>query len=883
MRKQRTALAVGIVGAIALGGAVSPCPFGTRPAFADEDPPPPPPPPRKKPASGTIDPTHPDFRGALLGDVSDSRDVGDERITTAVGGRVSQPVWIKQPGMELRCDNVVIWGDKGKLTGALAPQIRKDAKEDPRSILGPVIHAIYAEGNVFLRRDDHVIEADRVLIDWQKNRAYIVNARIVGRHVVKQGGRDGEERSIPLVVRAAVARGTADAHYMMENAGISSSAWEKPQIEFTTENLEVDYGGSKARFETGWWPTVRMDTALGAATPVLTVPKLGGALGSQGVQTVEFGTSNRFGVTVGLGFGGKIEDDKGADWGSWQVTPRYRTARGAGLELKYERETTSTAQRGARGFYEIEAEFQRDGEDEDSYSERPFDGEIGGKSDSNRGRAAFFWRDYGIARSLFGNDSRLDVAVDWYSDRGYLPEYHSDDSTSHRQQESYVSLTTKAGDQGMSILASTRLADEAVSLVQRPSDLFLTDYATQTTYMPSVTYHLVSHPILRGKDEQFIPYPSLSVQAGVARVERNYDDFTADGIEAVTGWKGRDVLRGDLETRLTAPFSVGPVEISPSFGASIYGVDEANGFANVGTSKEDDAESRTALSAGVRVGTQTSRLYDVQNQTLDLRGLRHIASTDVQWFNRFDVSTEDEAPDYFQANDLQDRLFEQNVVSWRVRNRLQTKRAGEVTDWFDLETRFLWYADETPAPGPSGLGLREDFASPLDRLDFAGEDKYLTQTRDGSAFIQNRARLELLSNVWLMGDTDHDFQTNENETTGVGVRWFVNRNLSMYLGRRTIEDSSAIWTLRGDYLLSEKWGLSTEFQEETKSNRGLRTRVGMFRRSREYTIAVEFESERLLDETGIALALYPHEWVVRKSDPFSQRRPLDFSALRWYR
>jgi hypothetical protein len=48
-------------------------------------------------------------------------------------------------------------------------------------------------------------------------------------------------------------------------------------------------------------------------------------------------------------------------------------------------------------------------------------------------------------------------------------------------------------------------------------------------------------------------------------------------------------------------------------------------------------------------------------------------------------------------------------------------------------------------------------------------------------------------------------------------------------------------------------------------------------------MAIEFESDGQLDETGVSFVLYPHDWIVRKDDPFSRRRPLDFDALRWYR
>ena len=53
-------------------------------------------------------------------------------------------------------------------------------------------------------------------------------------------------------------------------------------------------------------------------------------------------------------------------------------------------------------------------------------------------------------------------------------------------------------------------------------------------------------------------------------------------------------------------------------------------------------------------------------------------------------------------------------------------------------------------------------------IDFAGEDKYLSATRDGSAFHQHRARIELLPQFWLVGEADYDMTQSRMETSAAG-------------------------------------------------------------------------------------------------------------------
>jgi hypothetical protein len=843
----------------------------------------PPPPPMKPPEGAETtqpvefpDPSAADFLGFATGDDSEFLVVGDERVLAATGN-VTQPLWIKLPGFELRCESLVMWGDRDRLASAVERRRETLTGANPDTILGPLVHAVYAEGAVYARMNTQVIRADRVFLDFVGGKAYLVNAELKGE---TQG--HGKVRAVPLTVRAEIIRASSRNQYRAENAEITTCSYADPHFAFKTSSVDVDYSDGWATVETAWWPTLHADTVLGDDTPIFVLPKIGGnsGLASIPIQSVALSHGSRFGTSVLTTWGGDIRRDDKSRWGEWRLHLDERSARGPGAGLDVSHEAKPTRPGGPHDSFEFSGYWQRDDNDTDSFSDRAFDGGTD-KSENrrNRGFAHLFGRSYvenDAITDLVGKGWRVDSEISYYSDRGYLPEFDRAKSETAKEQETYVQALKTWGNQGVSLLASYRLNDQAAALDKEPGDLLLTNYENQTQYGPSATYHLINQPILSADATGLFPL-NLSVQASVANVERKYDDRLANRIDDTTGWRGEWVRRGDLETRVTAPFSVGDVHFNPSFGGSILGVDDANGFDR----QKDGGDARWSGFYGLRGDAQAWRAWPgVASSVLDLDGLRHVASLDGQYFDRYQVSDQ---PNSYQANDLIDELAEQRIGSVRLRNRLQTKRDGEVIDWLDVETRFLYFFDKAQATGASPFGVREDFAQPLENLDFPGESKYTTKERDGSGFWQHRARLEFLRGLWLVGEADYDMQAQALETSAAGVRWAADKRASFYVGRRTIHSDSAIWTERMDYRLSNRWGVEVEYQQDTKENKGLHSNLSLYRRAHDYTLAVEYKADSQSNDRSVWFAVYPNEWAGGRTDPFSLRRPLDFDALKWYR
>ncbi len=850
------------------------------PPRPDATPPPPPlvPPKDEGPKKGdlVLDPAAPGFFGFALGDDSEELVVGDERVVAATG-RNWQPLWIKLPGFECRCDSVVMWGDRDRLVEAVERRREELSTAKPETILGPLVHAVYAEGSVFVRMNRQTIHADRVFLDFVRGKAYMVRVRMTGELEGRHGAPD-----TPLTVRADVVRAVTRDRYRAEKADVTTCTYSDPHYEFKTDWVEVDYRHAYATFETAMWPTVRADTPLGDDTPIFVLPKLGGnsGLAHTPIQSVALSHGSRFGTGLLTTWGGDVLRDDGTRWGDWKLHLDERGDRGPGVGVDLSHKTQPTRPGGTQDEYELSAYGQYDRAGSDSFSNRAFDGGTDATSNrKERGFAHWFGRTFLESPSvtnLIGTGWRVDSEISYYSDRGYLPEYDTSKVESQKEQETYVEASKHWGNQAVSILASYRLNNQAAALDRAPSDLVFTNYENQTQYAPSATYHLINQPVLSAEKTGLFPL-NLSLQANVADVERRYDDRLANRIDDGIGWRGEWVRRGDLETRVTAPFSIGDVHVNPAFGGSIYGVDDANGFER----QDAGSDGRYAGFYDLRADAQAWKAWPkASSGFFDLDGLRHVASVDAQFFDRFKVSDD---PLGFQPNDPIDELAEERIGSLRVRNRLQTKRDGDVIDWLDYEARFLYFFKPSPEARQDLFGTREDFPEPLQNIDFPGEAKYVAQPRDGSAFWQHRARMEVLRNLWLVGEADYDMQRDALETSAAGVRWAADERASFYVGRRTIHGDSTIWTERMDYRLSNRWGVTVEYQEDTKTDKGLSTLFSLYRREHDFTFALEFNADRGAGNRAIWFTIYPNAFADGRTDPFSRRKPLDYDALKWYR
>ena len=159
--------------------------------------------------------------------------------------------------------------------------------------------------------------------------------------------------------------------------------------------------------------------------------------------------------------------------------------------------------------------------------------------------------------------------------------------------------------------------------------------------------------------------------------------------------------RADTFQQLTLPISLfGWLNFTPRIGGryTYYGND-------TGPGQSHTQESRFVFNTGAELSFKASRVWSLmQNKLLDLDGVRHIIEPSANYVfvpnpnvrpgqvPQFDSTLPSLVilpVDYPDFNSI-DSVDSENVIRWGLRNRLQTKRLGRVTDFLDWQLYADW-------------------------------------------------------------------------------------------------------------------------------------------------------------------------------------------------
>ena len=164
-------------------------------------------------------------------------------------------------------------------------------------------------------------------------------------------------------------------------------------------------------------------------------------------------------------------------------------------------------------------------------------------------------------------------------------------------------------------------------------------------------------------------------------------------------------FRGDSFHQLLLPKTFfGFLNVTPRVGGRVtyYGDTSSDGWQDL------DAETRGVFNTGAEVSFKAHRLWkDAENKFWDVSGLRHIVEPSVNYaftpepnarpleLPQFDTELPSlrllpvQYPDY---NSI-DSVDSQNTLRWGLRNKLQTKRDGQVEDLLDWAIITDWRLD----------------------------------------------------------------------------------------------------------------------------------------------------------------------------------------------
>lgn len=737
---------------------------------------------------------------------------------------------LRSGDFELRIDHggVVLWVDFEKwqkfratgLGGGLAAEGGGDgAAAAPADVIGDVIHMVYAEGGVYLRRDETEIRADRLFFDFVNNRAVVFDAE-----ATTVLGNPAEGPRIPIVVRAdrlyQVARDELHAH----SARVTTCRWGEPHYELSVEHVVL------RRKSDGDVTLSSEENVLRAAgIPIFWFPFSFASLktGIEPIRDVYLGRSSRYGPLIGVRLGGGLragEDE--TEIGEWDGTVVYRSERGIGLGGGVEYDAAGAKGR-LLGFY------QRDRADEDHISgyEIPR---------NDRGRVRWQHRQDVMDDFLGGRLTGIGEFA-WISDRGFLPEYYRREDREDKAQEDVL-----YGD--------WKRAEHAVALAGRWQ---ANEFQTQTEYRPRLAYDLTNLTL----SENFLGIGALSIsgEAEAASVFRRHDHHS--------GLRGTSTDRTLARGAIHLPFPVGILEISPEVGGGVTAY-----------SRHQDA-TRSEAFAAVRASTDLWRVWpDAKSKLLDLDGLRHVVTLEGAYLDRFQVSTPSRR---LVVQDPEDLLDEVRAFEAVVRNRLETKRDGVVDTVVDLTLRGLFFPDRMPAR-PAPFGFREEWGLGMNSVLLPEEEKWRSIERQGMGPVTADLRMQVRPDLAFLGDAWYDFETHHFETWAAAVQYEAFPALGVYVGHRAIRGDSSILTGSVDFRITDRWNAQIFHQVDLRGDGALVTGLNLRRRYHDFLIGFEFRHNQHERETSFSVTVEPAFLFEAKRRP-DDISVVDWTAPRWYR
>jgi hypothetical protein len=361
----------------------------------------------------------------------------------------------------------------------------------------------------------------------------------------------------------------------------------------------------------------------------------------------------------------------------------------------------------------------------------------------------------------------------------------------------------------------------------------LNRFDTVTEYRPRAAYDLFDVALLEdvlGSGTDVF----LSGEAEAANVRRAFDNDL--------DLRGSSTDRFGGRAMVSAPFSLGPVRVSPEVGGGATGYHGDQGL------------SRNEAFAALRAGTDFFRLFpEAQSDLLDLDGLRHVIGLSAGFADRFCV-TEDSGGIVVQ--DPYDLVDEVRATDLRIRNRLQTKRDGEIVDFLDLELRAVWFSGETEAR-PAPFGAREEWGLGITSLLLTEEEKYRTIDREGFGPVTGDLRLRLREDLTFLANAWYDAETHGFETFSEGFRYEAFPALSFFAGHRAIRDDSSIVTAWVEFRAGDRWEMRLYQQTDLRDEGGLGSGVNLRRLFPDFVFELRLGWRSTRNEFSFGFAVEP--------------------------
>ena len=417
---------------------------------------------------------------------------------------------------------------------------------------------------------------------------------------------------------------------------------------------------------------------------------------------------------------------------------------------------------------------------------------------------------------VFANRQRLDFSylanpytnvevrahVQYQSDAGVVRDFFEGEYRQNPQPKTFIEADKLWPNFSLDVLTHPRV-DNFLETVERLPDVRLSGFQQQILNTP-------------------VYYESESTLGYYRRLFPETNGINADALSYSAG-------RADTYHQLTLPETFfGWLNVTPRVGGRFTYYTEASG---PGTNTEE--ETRGVFNTGAEVSFKASQVWPgVKNSLLDVDGIRHIIQPSVNYvyvpspnvhpnqLPQFDSELPSlrllpiEFPEY---NSI-DSIDSQNVLRFGLRNQLQTKREGQVTDLLDWQL----YTDWRLKPRPD----QRTFADLYSDLSFAPRS-WIT--------LESQTRLDLNTGNWRMALHTLTLAPSDRWSWTVGHFYLANdfSRLPTALGQGDNVFTSALF-----FKLNENWGTRFTHHFDVRSGRLQEQYYSLYRDMRSWTAAI---------------------------------------------
>jgi hypothetical protein len=391
----------------------------------------------------------------------------------------------------------------------------------------------------------------------------------------------------------------------------------------------------------------------------------------------------------------------------------------------------------------------------------------------------------------------------YQSDELVLHDFFESDYRQNPQPKTFAEITKLWSNFSFDLYAQPRL-NEFFETVERLPDVRLTGFRQQLGPTPL--------------------YYESETSAGYYR--RRFAESTNN----LAGTNNFSAARADTYHQLTLPHTFfGWLNVTPRAGGrfTYYSNDSGPGGTN-------DEVYRGVFNTGAEVSFKASRLWShATNSLLALDGLRHIVEPSVNYV--YVPTPNDRPPDlpqfdyelpslrllpieYTDYNSI-DSIDSQNVLRFGLRNKLQTKRAGQ------LENLLYWdlYTDWRLNPRSD----QETFADAFSDLVFRPRS-WIT--------LESQLRYDINDGQWRMSVHNLTLQPSDRWSWGIG-HWFLRDDLSV--STTPGEDDNLIRSALF-FKLNENWAFRAAHYYDLQDGRMDEQDYTVYRDMRSWTAGLTF-------------------------------------------